>query len=399
MSPAAPRFPTDTEIIDAFLERGIDTVCTVEDSAMATMDQYLCDLEAKGKVTRWVLPSERSIPAVATGRWLATGKLTLMSMQNTGLTNAMDYLRTLMTVHRIPGIVISGWRGHDPVLDHSEPHILIGDVTDADARNTFEASCIFGHRDGADLLNETKDAIDSALRGDLAILRVSPSGFAKTCTLQPLKDSAIPYSDPECYAECARRKGKPFREVQKEPLMTRDDALLHLHEMMKPLDPFYIVGNGFNPRAMQALRITERTFENSGAMGSSLGIAWGAAKSNPDQVFVAIDGDQNAIMNEMDKVIAHDYPGNLFWFILNNGTGESVAPTPSLPLSPWHYDLAHVINTTNGLVGSFDYPRLDDSGLKFDPQEAKTLAAKIGNLPAQAHLARRLLSRDNNKAR
>jgi phosphonopyruvate decarboxylase len=395
MSSTTLRFPTDTEIIDAFLERGMDTICTVEDSAMATMDQYLCDLEAKGQATRWVLPSERSIPAVAAGRWLATGRLTLMSMQNTGLTNAMDSLRTLMTVHRIPGIVISGWRGHDPALDHSEPHILIGDLTDADARNTFEASCIFGHRDGAELLNETKAAIDSALRGDLSILRVSPAGFARTCTLRPLKDSSIPYPDPEGYAARARKKGKPFREVHKEPLMTRDQALRHLHDLMKSRDPFYIVGNGFNPRAMQALRITERTFENSGAMGSSLAIAWGAAKSNPEQVFVAIDGDQNAIMNEMDKVIAHDYPENLFWFILNNGTGESVAPTPSLPLSPWYYDLAYVINTTNGLPGSFHYPRIDDSGLKFDSREAKALAAKMGNLPAQAHLARKMLSRQD----
>ena len=392
MPPVTANLPTDMEIIDTLLERGIDTVCTVEDSAMATMDQYLCNLAETGKVTRWVLPSERSIPAVAAGRWLATGKLTLMSMQNTGLSNAMDYLRTLMAVHQILGIVMSGWRGHDPVLDNSEPHILVGEVTDADARNTFESKYIFGDLNGEHLLEETKAAVDSALRGNLSILRVSPVGFSKTCTLRPLDDSSITYPNPEKYAARARKKGKPFRDVQKEPLMTRDDALLHLHELMKPLDPFYIVGNGFNPRAMQALRITDMTFENSGAMGSSLGIAWGAAKSNPDQVFVAIDGDQNAIMNEMDKVIAHDYPENLFWFILNNGTGESVAPTPSIPLSPWHYDLAHVINTTNGLPGSFHYPRIDNSGLKFDSQEAKELAANIGNLPAQAHLARKLLS-------
>lgn len=161
MNPSA-NIPSDTGIIDAFLNRGINTVCTVEDSAMATMDQYLCDLSAAGKAVRWVLPSERSIPAVAAGRWLATGQLTLMSMQNSGLTNAMDYLRTLMIVHRIPGIVMSGWRGFDPALDDSEPHILVGDVTDADARNVFEPSCIFGHRDGHDLMGETMAAIESA---------------------------------------------------------------------------------------------------------------------------------------------------------------------------------------------------------------------------------------------
>ena len=49
-------------------------------------------------------------------------------------------------------------------------------------------------------------------------------------------------------------------------------------------------------------------------MGSSLAIAWGAAKSNPHQVFVAIDGDQNAVMNEMEKVLPSDYPANLDWY-------------------------------------------------------------------------------------
>lgn len=175
--------------------------------------------------------------------------------------------------------------------------------------------------------------------------------------------------------------------------MTRDEALLRVHELMKELDPFYIIGNGFNPRAMQALRITEATFENAGAMGSSLGIAWGCAKSNPNQVFVAIDGDQNALMSEMEKVLAFDYPENLFWFILNNGTGESVAPTPSIPLAPWHYELAHVINTSNGDPGSLKYHRIDDSGIKFDTKEARELAKRIGNLPAQAFLAREILAR------
>ena len=96
---------------------------------------------------------------------------------------------------------------------------------------------------------------------------------------------------------------------------------------------------------MQALRLTERTFENAGGMGSSLAIAWGAAKSDPGTVFVAIDGDQNALMSEMEKVLASDYPDNLHWFILDNGTGESVGPSTGLPLSPWHYELARVIRT------------------------------------------------------
>jgi len=393
MNPAHNRpLPDDTQIVDAFLERGVDTVCIVEDSSMASLGQYFFDLASEGKMTRWVLPSERSLPAVAAGRWLATGSLTLMSMQNTGLSNAADSLRTLMAIHRIPGLVMSGWRGFDPVIDDSEPHILVGNVTDADAHNMFDSPCIFGHRDGKNLLEETRAAIESALGGCLSILRVSPGGFRATRhPTQPSGKRASTF-DPVLYAERAARKGKPFLKVREEPLLSRDEALRHIHEMMSPLNPFYIVGNGYNARAMQALWITDRTFENAGAMGTSLGIAWGAAKSRPDVVFVAIDGDQNAVMSEMEKILSSDYPENLFWFILDNGVGESVGLTPSIPLSPWHYELAHVINTASGTSVSFRYPRMNASGVKFEAPEARHLAEQIGNLPAQAHLARRILS-------
>ena len=118
----------------------------------------------------------------------------------------------------------------------------------------------------------------------------------------------------------------------------------------------------------------------------------GYSKSNPRQIFVAIDGDQNAAMNEMDKVLASDYPENLHWFILNNGTGESVGPSLSLPLCPWHYDPARVINTRNIPPGSFKHSPINSSGLKFESEEARALAKEIGSLPAQAHLARRILA-------
>ena len=385
--------PTDTELVDAFLEAGLDTFCLVADSVFATMDEYLADLANAGKVNRWVVPSERSIPAVATGRWLATGKLTVMSMQNSGFTAAMDYLRTVMLVHRVPGLLISSWRGFDPALDESEPHILVGDTTDADNLNTMGADHVFGSRSGIGLRSDQQLAIADAQAGNLSCLRISPPGFARTYALRAVEEPAPAAIAATDYATLVARRGRPFAEVRAESPVTREDALTRIVEMMEPHDPFYIVGNGYNPRAMQALRLTDRTFENAGGMGSTLAIAWGAAKSDPSRIFVAIDGDQNAQMNEMEKVICSDYPENLYWFILNNGTGESVGTSRSLPLAPWFYDLAYIIQTRNDPPGKFNHPRVNASGLKFASDEAKALAAGIGNLPAQAHLARRILAR------
>ena len=140
--------PTDVEIVDSLCTSGLDTFCLVADSVFSSIDQYISDLHREGKATRWVVPSERSIPAIAVGRWLATGQQTVMMMQNSGFSNAMDYLRTVMMMHRVPGLMLVGWRGHDATLDDSEPHILVGDLTEHDTAGTLGSSHVFGHRDG-----------------------------------------------------------------------------------------------------------------------------------------------------------------------------------------------------------------------------------------------------------
>lgn len=388
---------TDQQIIDRLLEAGFKDFCLVADSVFATMDQYLMDLAAAGRVNRYVLPSERSLPAVATGHWLATGHPMVMMMQNSGFSNAMDYLRTVMQVHQIPGLVLSSWRGHDARIDDSEPHILIGDLTETDCLNTHGSEHVFGLRTGEKLAEALNEAIDDVRQGNLACLRIAPPGLKKTYPLKPIGDEQIPYASPTYYEEIKEKKGLPFRRVMETNLLTRDEALVKIYSETLHLDPFYIVGNGYNPRAMQALRISPDTFENAGGMGSSLGIAWGAAKACPDQIFIAIDGDQNAMMNEMEKVLCSDYPDNLYWYILNNGTGESVGTSVSLPLTPWHYDLARVINTRNEIPGAFNYPRINASGLKFEHPDAQALAGTIGNLPAEAIMARQFLIKKMNK--
>jgi phosphonopyruvate decarboxylase len=368
----------------------------VADSVFSSVDQYLSDQHQMGTFNRWVVPSERSIPAVAAGRWLATGKPTVMLMQNSGFSNAMDYLRTVLQVHKIPGLVISGWRGYDAQKDESEPHILVGQNSENDAINTLGKEHVFGHINGDNLFDNTRKAIEDALKGNVACLNISPQGFQKTYPLRSVNNINIPFIDMPYYTRIKNVKGRSFNEGINETPVSRDEALWKIHREMESENPFYIIGNGFNPRAMQALRISKNTFENAGGMGSSLAMAWGAAKSNPKQVFVAIDGDQNAVMNEMEKVLCSDYPENLYWYIINNGTGESVGTSLSLPLAPWHYELSRVINTYNEKPDTFNYPRINASGLKFDSPEAQELALRIGNLPAQAALAREILANLNS---
>lgn len=385
--------PTSSEVVGEFLDRGLNTVIMVADSVMAPMDQEWMDLAKEGAVNRWVMPSERSIPAVAVGRYLATGESSVMAMQNTGFSHAMEYIRTIMRPFGVPGLVFMSWRGHNET-ETSLPHVIIGEATDADTRNVFNKEDIFGRRNGRGYLGDMRKAIDRLFEdsGHMVCLRLSPDASTPDYPLRETDESEIEYFDPEYYEYVSSIKGRPFKEVQAAPKMTREEAFQFVFNKEGP-DVFIVDGNGYGPRCMQALQLTEGSFDNDGGFGSSLAIAWGAAKSNPDQKFVAIDGDQNAFNSEMDKILSSDYPlNNLSWYIFNNGTGESVGPSRSRPLTKAHYELAYVINTKNEPPVPYRYKRIGAFGAKFRTQEALTLASEIGDHPAQMALARQWLT-------
>ena len=395
---------TDVEFVDEQLDRGINTFVIVADSAWQSVDQYLMDLEVDGKVNRWGMPSERSIPAVATGKWFATGELSNMMMQNSGFSNAMEYLRTIMQVHKIPGVLTSGWRGFE--FEGSPPHDLLGDITDKDNKNVYEKIDLFGTRSGRGLYTEVRKALDRASEGNyghLVCIRLSPGGLEKTYELRKVEESEVSYHNPAYYEAVKAKKGRPFEEVQAAGRMHPDDAMRFIVSS-NPSDAFYFVYNGYGARRFQALNLTENCFENAGGMGSSTALAWGAAKSNPEQLFIAIDGDQNTLMNDsMDDVLSSDYPPNMKRYIVNNGAGDSVGRALSRPLAPWKYDLSYTINIENQDPNEpFPYPRVGARGLKFNTQEALDLAKEIGDLPAVAWLGRKRLielkkERDNKK--
>lgn len=384
--------PTSSEINLEFYHRNLRTIIMVADSVMAPLDQQWMDDAMKGLVSRWVLPSERSIPAAAIGKYLATGEPSVMAMQNTGFSHAMEYIRTIMRPFGVPGLVFMSWRGHDET-ETSLPHIIIGDATDADTKNVFDKKDIFGKRNGIGYLRDMRRALDRLFEdgGHLVCLRLSPDAFIPNYPLRETDENDIEYFNPDYYEYMSSIKGRPFREVQADPKMTREEAFQFVFEREGP-EAFIVDGNGYGPRCMQALQLTEGSFDNDGGFGSSLAIAWGAAKSNPDQKFVAIDGDQNAFNSEMDKILSSDYPMNLSWYIFNNGTGESVGPSRSKPLTKAHYELASVINTKNEPPVPYHYKRIGALGAKFRTQEALTLAAEIGDHPAQMVLARRWLT-------
>ena len=77
-----------------------------------------------------IAANEGNSTALAAGYYLATGKVPMVYMQNSGIGNIINPVASLLNdkVYAIPCIFVVGWRGEPGI--HDEPqHIYQGEVT------------------------------------------------------------------------------------------------------------------------------------------------------------------------------------------------------------------------------------------------------------------------------
>ena len=92
----------------------------VPDSLLRPLCDYLMRNYAVGE-QHIIAPNEGTAVALAAGYYLATGKVPVVYMQNSGQGNAVNPVASLMNdkVYGIPCLFIIGWRGEPGV--HDEP--------------------------------------------------------------------------------------------------------------------------------------------------------------------------------------------------------------------------------------------------------------------------------------
>ena len=109
---------------------GADFYTGVPDSQLRTLCDYLMDTYGIDSRHHIIAANEGNAVAVAAGYHLATGKIPVVYMQNSGEGNIINPLASLMNekVYAIPCVFVIGWRGEPGV--HDEPqHIYQGEVT------------------------------------------------------------------------------------------------------------------------------------------------------------------------------------------------------------------------------------------------------------------------------
>ena len=102
----------------------------VPDSQLKALCDYLMDTYGIDSKHHIIAANEGNATAIAAGYYMATGKVPVVYMQNSGEGNIINPQASLLNqkVYAIPMLFIIGWRGEPGVLDEPQ-HIFQGEIT------------------------------------------------------------------------------------------------------------------------------------------------------------------------------------------------------------------------------------------------------------------------------
>lgn len=295
--------------VNTLKEQGIDFYVGVPDSLLKNICAYITDnLPAEQNI---IAANEGGSMGIAAGYHLATGKVPVVYMQNSGEGNIINPLASLTDkeVYNIPVLLVIGWRGRPGVKDEPQ-HVKQGKVTTG-------------------LLN--------VMGINYAILSKDETEAAKQIKI------AVDYMQAtnECYALVIEKDTFDSYKLQNVEMndltMTREEAILKVAANIE--DTACIVSTtGMISRELFEARTAwnqghERDFLTVGSMGHASQIALGIALQKPERKVYCFDGDGASLMHMGNMAITASMNcKNYVHVIFNNGAHDSVGGQPTVGL-------------------------------------------------------------------
>ena len=292
---------------DLLIKNGTDFFAGVPDSLLKNLCAYITDNAPDSN--HIISANEGSATGLATGYHLATGKIPMIYMQNSGEGNMVNPLMSIADpdVYSIPMLIVIGWRGEPGV--HDEPqHVKQGKVT-------------------CDLLDAMKVPYE-VLSDNEADL---PAQFEKA--YKYIKENNAQYA-------FVIRKGtldeyKLQNNIPVEGKMSREEAI---EKIMLSADDTttFVSTTGMISRELYEQRDKhnmghDRDFLTVGGMGHASQIALAIAMQKKERQVYCLDGDGASIMQMGGMAtIGSRKPSNYVHFVLNNGAHDSVGGQPTV---------------------------------------------------------------------
>lgn len=341
---------------------GADFYTGVPDSQLKALCNYLMNTFGIDPNHHIIAANEGNCTALAAGYHLATGRIPVVYMQNSGEGNIINPAASLLNekVYAIPMIFIIGWRGEPGI--HDEPqHIYQGEVTVKLLDVMGIESFIIGPDTKEDEVREAMDGFRPLLEAGKDVAFVVRKG-------------ALEYTEKVIYSNSYS--------------MTREEVIRHITDVSKD-DPI-ISTTGKASRELFEIREANHQghqydFLTVGSMGHTSSIALGVALNKPEQKIWCIDGDGAALMHMgAMAVIGSLAPKNMVHIIINNEAHETVGGMPTVSKSVNYVDLAK--------AGGYPYAVCIDS---FDSLDTELRAAKERNDLSLIEVRCRIGARDN----
>lgn len=301
---------------------GSDFYTGVPDSQLKALCNYLMDTYGIDPHHHIIAANEGSCTALAAGYHLATGKVPVVYMQNSGEGNIINPAASLLNerVYAIPVIFIVGWRGEPGI--HDEPqHIYQGEVTVKLLEDMDIKPFVIG-----------KETVDEEVEAAMADFRK---------VLEQGKDVAF-----------VIRKGAltdaPEVEYQNNNHMIREEIIRHIVKASGE-DPIVSTTGKASRELFETRAVNGQShkydFLTVGSMGHSSSIALGVALNKPETCIWCVDGD-GAVLMHMGAmaVLGANKPKNLIHVVINNGAHETVGGMPTVA---GNIDLAAIAKACN----------------------------------------------------
>lgn len=295
-------------LLHAFQANGIEYYAGVPDSLLKDFCGYVSDHARSAGLSHTITANEGAAIAMAAGHHLATRKLPLVYMQNSGLGNAVNPLLSLADpkVYAAPMILLIGWRGRPGEKDEPQ-HVAQGACTeDMLAAMGIPFTTLPGN---------AKAAADV-----VATLCDTARTLSRPVALLVKRDTFYNYRMTDA--------------VTSEASLTREDALSLCIAKLGGNDTV-VSTTGYTSREVFELRKQtrkghERDFLTVGSMGHASAIALGVATAKKSRNVYCFDGDGAAIMH-MGNMATVGMSGakNFKHIINNNHAHDSVGGQPT----------------------------------------------------------------------
>ena len=295
--------------VEKFVEiLGSDFYTGVPDSQLKALCNFLMDKYDIDPKHHIIAANEGNCTALAAGYHLATGKVPVVYMQNSGEGNIINPVASLLNdkVYSIPVIFVVGWRGEPGIYDEPQ-HIYQGEVTVKLLEDMDIATFVVGQ--------DTSERELSAKMEEFRKILASGKDVAFVIRKGALTDA-------------------PKVEYKNDNKMIREEIIKHIVAASGE-DPI-VSTTGKASRELFETRVAndqshKYDFLTVGSMGHSSSIALGVAINKPEQCIWCIDGDGAVLMHMGSMAVLGSYkPKNLIHVVINNGAHETVGGMPTV---------------------------------------------------------------------